>query len=288
MDIVYADWLFNYLSVAPATGGQMGLQVFQVGDKDQDNYRRGHIPGAFYLDTNTFEHAPDWNVIPNDQLEQALRSYGISSDQPVVLYGKDRLAVARIAQVFLYVGVQDVHILWGGSQAWSSRGYRLETGANLPVPVDAFGRKIPAHPEYIIDIEQVRLLLADPSAVVACVRSWEEFIGQVSGYDYIKPKGRIPGSVWALLPGSETYRDQQSQTPDTTTRLCQEIASSWRERGVTPDKKIAFYCGTGWRACEAFLYAHWLGWKDITVYDGGWLEWSARGDNPIAVGEPGA
>jgi len=48
-----------------------------------------------------------------------------------------------------------------------------------------------------------------------------------------------------------------------------------------------FYCGTGWRASEAFLYACWLGWKNISIYDGGWLEWSAQADNPIEVGEPG-
>jgi 3-mercaptopyruvate sulfurtransferase SseA len=287
MDIVYADWLFNYLSLTPLAGGQAGLQVIQVGDKDLENYRKGHIPGAIYLDTNTIEHAPDWNVIPSDQLEQALRSYGISSAQPVVLYGSDRLAVARIAQVLLFAGVQDVRILWGGSLAWSSRGYPLEAGANPPVPVAAFGGKTPAHPEYIIGIEQVRLLLVDPQAVVGCVRSWEEYIGLISGYDYIQPKGRIPGSVWAPLPGDEAYRDQHSLTPAATERLCQEIVAIWHEHGLTPDKKIAFYCGTGWRACEAFLYAHWLGWKNITVYDGGWLEWSAQGDNPIAMGAPG-
>jgi len=27
-----------------------------------------------------------------------------------------------------------------------------------------------------------------------------------------------------------------------------------------------------------------LGWKDISIYDGGWLEWSAQADNPIEVG----
>jgi len=288
--IVYAEWLYNQIigAASDLSGFQIpkGLQVIQVGDKDLDRYRMGHIPGAIYLDTNTIEHAPSWNVIPDDQLEQALLAHGIHHSRPVVLNGRDRLAVARIALVLLYAGVRDVRVFWGGTETWTSHGYPLEMGVKPPVPVNAFGSKLPAHPEYIVDLQQLRLLLADQSAVVACVRTWDEFIGKISCYDYIEPKGRIPGSVWAPLPSAEAYSDRQSQSPASTARLCQEIVVSWRERGLTPDKKIAFYCGTGWRASEAFLYAHWLGWKNISIYDGGWLEWSDRGDNPIAVGEP--
>ncbi len=79
----------------------------------------------------------------------------------IVLYGRDRLAVSRAALVLLYAGVREVRVFWGGIEAWSRAGYPLETGTNLPMPVAAFGRKIPAHPEYIVDMEQVRALLAD-------------------------------------------------------------------------------------------------------------------------------
>lgn len=267
-------------------GRRKGLQVIQVGDQELDIYRMGHLPSAIYLDTNAFERAPSWNVIPGDQLEQALLAHGVHSEMMIVLHGRDRLAVARTALVLMYAGVRDVHIFWGGIEAWSRHGYQLEKGTNPPLPVDAFGRKIPVHPEYIVDLEQVRALMADQHAVLACVRTWEEFIGKTSGYDYIQPRGRIPGSVWAALPGSEAYRDQQSQAPDSADRLRQEIAAIWREKGLNADKKIVFYCGTGWRASEAFLYARWMGWKDISIYDGGWLEWSAQADNPIEVGEP--
>ena len=286
--IVYAEWLYNHLiRLDQPTGSGDGLQVIQVGDKDAEAYRMGHIPGAIYLDTNTFERAPAWNVLPIDQLAQALLAHGIHSEKRIVLCGKDRLAVARTALVLMYAGVRELRIFWGGIEAWLASGYQLESGTNPPKPVNAFGRKLPAHPEYIVDMQQVRGLVTDRKGILACVRTWDEFVGKLSGYDYIQPKGRIPGSVWAALPGNEAYRAQHSQTPASTARLYQEIAASWRDRGLTPDKKVVFYCGTGWRASEAFLYARWLGWKDICIYDGGWLEWSAQADNPIEVGEPG-
>ncbi|MEJ2559104.1 MAG: rhodanese-like domain-containing protein, partial [Anaerolineae bacterium] len=50
--------------------------------------------------------------------------------------------------------------------------------------------------------------------------------------------------------------------------------------------RVAFYCGTGWRASETFFYAHLMGWPHVAVYDGGWFEWSRDESNPIEIGEP--
>jgi molybdopterin synthase sulfurtransferase len=288
--IVYAEWLYNRIvsriSCDADVENPFGIQVIQTGNNELEDYQLGHIPGAIYLDTNSFEHAPTWNLVPDDQLEQVLLSHGIHMDKTLVLYGKDRLAVSRAALVLLYAGAGDVRILWDGIGSWKRGAYPIETGENRNFPLQSFAREIPAHPEYIIHLEHVRSLLADKNAIVACVRGWDEFIGLTSGYDYIQPKGRIPGSIWAALPGDEGLRDQRSQTPEASAQLLQEIAAGWDQKGLSSKKKIAFYCGTGWRASEAFLYASWLGWKDISIYDGGWLEWSAQAENPIEVGEP--
>ena len=80
-----------------------------------------------------------------------------------------------------------------------------------------------------------------------------------------------------------------STTATSTTRCVRipEIAANWADAGITPDKWVAFYCGTGWRASETWFYAHLQGWQRIAVYDGGWWEWSRDPDaNPIETGEP--
>jgi molybdopterin synthase sulfurtransferase len=284
---VYAEWLHNQIHDLPINArSRNDLRLIQVGDKEREDFRKQHLPGAIYLDTSAIESAPSWNLLPDDRLELALLAHGVHNDRMVVLYGRDRLAVARVALALLYAGVHDVRVFWGGIDAWNRTGYALETGDNPPRPAAAFGYKLPAHPEFIVGMQQVVSLLAAKEAVVACVRTWEEFTGQISGYDYIEPKGRIPGSVWAPLPGDEAYRDQQSQSPELAAKLLEEIAEGWRAKGLTAEKEVVFYCGTGWRASEAFLYAYLLGWKDISIYDGGWLEWSAQADNPIEVGVP--
>jgi thiosulfate/3-mercaptopyruvate sulfurtransferase len=191
-----------------------------------------------------------------------------------------------MALVLMYAGVRDVRVLVGGIDTWSGFGYGLEIDPHTPVPVGAFGVKIPAHPEYILDTKQVLTLLGDQDAVLACVRSWNEFIGLTSGYDYFQSKGRIPGSIWAGLPPSGTASGGEGRIVDQSILAHPDPTASWRDRGITPDKKIVFYCGTGWRASEAFLHAYARGWKDISVYDGGWFEWSSQPDLPIETGEP--
>jgi thiosulfate/3-mercaptopyruvate sulfurtransferase len=69
-------------------------------------------------------------------------------------------------------------------------------------------------------------------------------------------------------------------------RSYHEIEANWQQAGITADKNIAFYCGSGWRASETFFYAHLMGMQNVAVYDGGWLEWSKDKANPILQGLP--
>jgi thiosulfate/3-mercaptopyruvate sulfurtransferase len=73
---------------------------------------------------------------------------------------------------------------------------------------------------------------------------------------------------------------------DHTIREYHEVGDIWARDDITPDKHIAFYCGTGWRGSEAFFNAYFMGWPKISVYDGGWMEWSSDPNNPIATGVP--
>jgi len=118
------------------------------------------------------------------------------------------------------------------------------------------------------------------------VRTWRVHIGAVSGYNYIGPAGRIAGDVWGNC-GSDAYHMQHYRTVANTMRPYPEIAANWSSAGITPDKRVAFYCGTGWRASETWFYAWLQDWPRIAVYDGGWFEWSSDPEhNPIEVGEP--
>jgi len=266
------------------------------------DYENGHIPGAIPLNTNWLESMETWNRRSPDELQKQLEALGIRHDSTVVVYGRfsfpsyendfpaqsaGHLGAMRCAALMLYAGVHDVKVLNGGMNRWEEAGFEVSTEDTPPEPVDDFGIDVPAHPEYMVDLEEAKALLDSDEGDLVSVRSWAEFIGERSGYHYIDATGRIPGAVFGNC-GSDAYHMENYRNFDYTTREFQEIDQTWREGGIVPEKHIAFYCGTGWRASEAFMNAYLMGWPRISVYDGGWYEWSSTPDCPIGTGDPEA
>ena len=301
--LVHIDWLRQVLAGGKPEAAPAGKALlFHVNFGVPEEYAEGHIPGAIYLDTNWLEDPADWNRRSPEAIEAALRGLGITHDTTVILYGRDtegqanekwpgrragQIAATRALMILRYAGVDDLRLLDGGYDWWVQGGNPVETTPTEPTPVEAFGVQIPLRPEVIVDLEEAKEILADPDgAALVSVRTWREHIGNVSGYNYIGPAGRIKGDVWGNC-GTDAYHMQHYRNIDNTMRAYPEITANWEEAGITPDKWVAFYCGTGWRASETWFYAYLQDWRRIAVYDGGWFEWSADPiNNPIEVGIP--
>ena len=301
--LVHIDWLRQVLAGGHPEAAPAGRHLlFHVNFGVPEEYAEAHIPGALYLDTNWLESPADWNRRSPAELDHAVRSLGITADTTVVLYGRDtvgdanekwpgrragQIAATRAALILRYAGVDDVRLLDGGSDWWVREGNPVETTPRQPVSVPEFGVSIPLRPELIVDIDEAKQIVADPEgAALVSVRTWREHIGAVSGYNYIGPAGRIKGDVWGNC-GSDAYHMQHYRNVDNTMRAYPEITANWAAAGITRDKWVAFYCGTGWRASETWFYAYLQDWPRIAVYDGGWFEWSADPSrNPIEIGEP--
>jgi thiosulfate/3-mercaptopyruvate sulfurtransferase len=301
--LVHPAWLRELLDGGTPEAAPSGRTLlFHVNFGVPEEYADGHLPGALYLDTNMLESPRDWNRRAPEDIDAALRFLGITADTTVILYGRDtegeanekwpgrragQIAATRAALILSYAGVADVRVLDGGYDAWVQAGHELDTVAHVPTSVPSFGADVPVRPELIVDIDEAKEILADPEhAALVSVRTWNEHIGKVSGYNYIQPAGRIAGDVWGNC-GTDAYHMQHYRNIDNTMRPYPEIASNWADAGIDPHKWVAFYCGTGWRASETWFYAFLMGWPRIAVYDGGWWEWSRDPDaNPIERGTP--
>ena len=268
--------------------------------RNREAYLGGHITGAIDLDTLALESPDTWNRRSPRELMQALLEHGITADTTVILYGKymhpdnndpfpgsaaGHIGAIRCAFIMMYAGVKDVRVLNGGFQSWVDAGYEISMENVHKIPAKDFGKGIPAKPGLAVDLAEAKEMLASEDAELVCVRSWPEYIGKVSGYNYIEKKGRIPGAVFGNC-GTDAYHMENYRNLDHTTREYHEIEKIWKDKGITPDKHLAFYCGTGWRGSEAFYNAWLMGWPRVSVFDGGWFEWSNDPENRFETGIP--
>ena len=260
-----------------------GWKLFEVGCGGEREFAEAHIPGAGYLDTNCFEVQPLWNKVSDCALLALLLQHGIRHDTTVLLYGRSSLAAARAAHLMLYAGVTDVRLLDGGFDAWQRAGYALAAGEGARcLPADDFGAGFPARPDYLIDTAGARELLQREDGALVSIRTWREHIGKTSGYSYIEAKGDIPGARWGRAgQDGDVHSMSAYHRADGTMKSAHDIRRLWQEAGLCPGKQTAFYCGTGWRASLAFFYAWLMDWERISVYDGGWCEWSRDPGNPV-------
>ncbi len=268
--------------------------------RNRDAYLSGHVPQAIDLNTLDLESHDTWDRHSPEEIRETLLKHGITADTTVILYGKflfpknedpfpgsaaGHLGAMRCAFIMMYAGVKDVKVLNGGYQSWVDAGYDISEEDVPEKPETEFGIDIPANPELAVDLPEAKELLKSPDGDLICVRSWPEYIGEVSGYNYIDKKGRIPGAVFSDC-GSDAYHMENYCNLDHTTREFREIEKNLLDSGVKRENHNAFYCGTGWRGSEAFFNAYLMGWPKVSVFDGGWFAWSNDESNPVETGYP--
>lgn len=259
--------------------------------EEKTSYAKGHIPTSFHINTDNIEPPTAtepvmWMLAGDDVLEKFALKFGFTQDDVVIVTGSEQMAAYRIAIVLRYIGVKDVRVLNGGTLAWTLAGYELEKKSNKPTPVEEFGGQIPGDPSVIDTIEQAKKGLQTPETyTLVDNRTWDEHIGKISGYSYHKIKGRIPGSVFGYAGKSDAYSLDYFRNPDKTMRNGDEIIALWQEQGIDTAKRLAFMCGSGWRAAEIFYYAEVYGLPNIGVYSDGWIGWS-NGGNTFDTGIP--
>lgn len=238
--------------------------------KAASDYNAGHIPGAIHVNTDDFETpAPHWILRPLSQLHRVIGELGIGPSSAVVVYSKQTIAAARVWWILYYAGVKDVRYLDGGYEAWILAGHPSSHIAYKPQR-----QWFTASPRRDALATSEDVASRTPSAILADVRSRDEYDGVVSGYGYLKAKGRIPGAVFAE---DADDRARIYQTAHGMLRPLDIIRKLWMDRGILrPRAEIIFTCGSGWRSSLAFLYARELGLTNVRNYTDGWSGWSRQ------------
>lgn len=248
------------------------------------SYNEGHIKGSIHFNTDWVEEGPLWNLSPVEKIQANLEKVGLDDKTSVVVYSDDASAAGRVYYALKAVGLKDVKILNGDINAWKEAGFEVTKDVPTLKP-SKFSKALTL--DRSIDIERAQEAFAKQKEglKLVSIRSWDEYQGKTSGYDYIPTKGEPKGAIWGFA-GSDASSMQDYYDPDGTLRNPLELAALWEKQGIKPEDKIAFYCGTGWRATLAFEMAKMLGWQNVVIFDGGWNDWQMDKNLPIQTEAP--
>ncbi|ACU35417.1 sulfurtransferase [Actinosynnema pretiosum subsp. pretiosum] len=249
------------------------------GPPARQDYEVGHVPGAVHTDLDAALAAPPGpegrHPLPEVAvLERALRAAGVREGVPVVAYDDgDGSVAARAWWLLRWAGHDQVAVLDGGYAAWSAEGRPVTAEEPEPEEGDVVVRpgRMP-----VVDADGAAELARE--GVLLDARAGARYRGEVEPVD---PKaGHIPGAVSA--PSAEHAGADGRWLPART------LAARFQALGVTGDRPVGAYCGSGVTASSVVLAleAAGLTTRDTPalLYPGSWSNWSAQ-DRPVATGD---
>ena len=251
-------------------------------------YRAGHIPGAVYSDYLKAGWRTERDGVPGqlpqiETLEALIGELGISNDSHVVVVSAgtsalDMGSATRVYWTFKVLGHDKVSILDGGYRAYSAdTAAPLESGWVEPLP-DIFSAEF--RPELVADRAAVQAAMQSGGLLVDN-RPSEFYLGK-KRHTWAKRAGTIPGAV--SLPEA-LFADDRGRfvKADGVADLLQRVGFSGSSKPAE-DETIMF-CNTGhWASLGWFAQSEILGRKNVRVYDGSMVEWSAVSELPVQEG----
>ncbi|WP_246007277.1 sulfurtransferase [Actinomadura pelletieri] len=240
-----------------------------------ESYRRGHLPGAVFVDLDRDVAGPPGpggrHPLPDAvAFESAMRRAGVSQDVLVVVYDDaDSTAAARVWWSLRYFGHDKVRVLDGGYRAWTEAGRPVSAEEPEVKPGDFIANpgRLP-----VLDAEGAAELAT--AGVLLDARAAERYRGDQEPVDPVA--GHIPGARNAPTSGNVGV--------DGRFLPSELLRERFAKLGVTDAVDVGAYCGSGVTAAHEILALHLAG-IPAALYVGSWSNWVTDPSNPIATGD---
>ncbi len=207
-------------------------------------YAQGHVAGAISLPwqaLNVSESDGIRNEFAADaEFERLLGEAGLSYDDTILIYDTTALP-GRAYVAFVYAGFENVHVLDGGIGAWQG-------GLTQDVPqVAATTFTLTRKNDIRVDKDYVAGKIGDAGSVIIDGRNLDAY-----------EDGHIPGAQ-ALPASSLLTKTATLQSQPVLQRLLDTA-------GVSPDREVVSYCGSGVAIARWFPIAAVASLRPITIW----------------------
>ena len=205
---------------------------------------------------------------PTDEMATILGSKGISADKTIVVYdeGSGKYS-GRMYWMLKYMGVPNVKMLNGNLLAWKASRKPI-TGAPTKTSATTFTAKVDAG--LLATMDDVKKAIGNSSTVLVDARTPAEYAGTA---ETKLRKGHIPE---AINIDNTTLLDKKGLLKSNDA-----LKSLFESKGVTSDKTVIAYCESSVRAGVIYLALKGLGYPNVKVYDGAYIEWQATASNKV-------
>ena len=218
------DWLVGRLSDS---------MVRVVDARSDEDYARGHIPGAVHLDGYTLGGLRTGSEMPGPEaFAHLVGALGINERTTIVVYDAGGPPTAgMVAWAFLYYGHPDTRFLDGGLKKWTAEGLPLSSDAPAHEPRAFAARLVES---VYCHLDQAKASVDDDGVVFWDVRSLGECDGTKKGWNPPPRLGHLPGAIhleWAELFDADHG----------TLKPAAELTTLLRANGITPQATVVAY-----------------------------------------------
>ena len=249
-------------------------EVLLIDLRGADAYAEGHIPGAVQIPRTALQVEIDGVpglIPPAADVASAFGAIGATADTTIVFYDqRGSIWGSRGLWVLAVYGHEDVRLLDGDFPLWESEGREIST-ATPAITAATYEFTSDPNNDIIVGWDDIIASIDDPSVLVCDARSAEEYSGRDVRADR---GGHIPESV----------NVEWSRALDENGRFlpADQLRTLYEGEGVEAGGTIYTLCQTAVRATHTwFVLSELLGYDDVRVYDGSWIEYGNREDSPI-------
>lgn len=269
--LVTTDWVAAHLD------DKNIVLVDMAGDPNQ--YRRFHLPGAYYLPYGALVEKGRDGVarsITEERLFRLLGNLGITESTHVLIYDDmGGLEASRLFWELERVGHPQVSVIDGGLVRWILDGRPVVAEIPRVQPVVYRPSAGVSRRDNGIDLATVKSAIGIPSVTFLDVRTPEEYQGDQRD----KRSGHIPGAQ--LWPWDQAV----DFAGGFVLKSREDLLASLGQSGIEQKElDLVLYCRSGHRAAQTYLTLRHLGFERLRLYEGSMAEYAKSPDVELRHG----